>query len=328
MFHVKRWSDVSRETHWPPKPLNMGGSVNQSYQEEPPRPICDYEGSGYKNDFWEGQGREYEDLAERIALRELLPPRGRRLLEIGAGFGRMADMYAGYDQIVLLDFSRSLLQQAHERFGADPRFTFIAADLYDLPFFDGQFDAVVMIRVIHHLVDVPRALLQVQRVLAGDGRFILEFASKRHLKSMARYVLGRQGWSPFDRMPYEFVALNFDFHPEWMADQLVDAGLHIERERSLSHFRLSRLKRIFPASWLARLDGWIQPTGALWKLTPSVMLRARRVSPPDNEQSTLFRCLACGQGYLRATGAGLRCVQCGHTWTRRDGVYDLKSPNS
>ncbi|NJO83820.1 MAG: hypothetical protein HC828_14170 [Blastochloris sp.] len=56
---------------------------------QPPK-ICDYEGSNYRTEFWEGRGREYEDQVERIALRRLLPPEGgRRLLEIGAGFGRL-----------------------------------------------------------------------------------------------------------------------------------------------------------------------------------------------------------------------------------------------
>ncbi|MCY4410228.1 MAG: hypothetical protein OXC27_07170, partial [Caldilineaceae bacterium] len=58
-------------------------------------PVIDYEGSGYRLDFWEGQGREYEDAVERIALQRLLPPQGRRIAEIGAGFGRLADLYLG-----------------------------------------------------------------------------------------------------------------------------------------------------------------------------------------------------------------------------------------
>jgi hypothetical protein len=37
-------------------------------------PVCDYEGSDYRTRFWEGQGRDYEDQAERIALRRLMPP--------------------------------------------------------------------------------------------------------------------------------------------------------------------------------------------------------------------------------------------------------------
>ena len=64
-----------------------------------------------------GQARwEYEDLAERIALRRLLPPKGRRLMDIGAGFGRLSEFYSGYEQVVMLDYSRSLLRQAQQRF--------------------------------------------------------------------------------------------------------------------------------------------------------------------------------------------------------------------
>ncbi|HHE70853.1 MAG TPA: hypothetical protein ENL34_01040, partial [Chloroflexi bacterium] len=65
------------------------------------RPVCNYEGSRYSTEFWT-TSRSYEDGAERIALRHLLPPRGRRLLEIGAGFGRLVDLYQGYDTVVLL----------------------------------------------------------------------------------------------------------------------------------------------------------------------------------------------------------------------------------
>ena len=74
--------------------------------------ICDYEGSTYRTDFWEGQGREYEDLAERIALRKLLSPDGDLLMEIGAGFGRLADLYDNHKKVVLLDYSKSMLHQA------------------------------------------------------------------------------------------------------------------------------------------------------------------------------------------------------------------------
>lgn len=55
--------------------------------------IIDYENSTYRADFWEGRGRDYEDRVERIALRRLLRVRGRRLLEVGAGFGRLTNEY-------------------------------------------------------------------------------------------------------------------------------------------------------------------------------------------------------------------------------------------
>ena len=45
------------------------------------------------------------------------------------------------------------------------------------------------------------------------ANFILEFANKRNMKSILRYALRRQTWSPFAPESVEFAPLNFDFHP-------------------------------------------------------------------------------------------------------------------
>ena len=66
-------------------------------------PVCDYEGSDYQTTFWDQGGRAYEDQAEAIALRRILPTSGRLLLELGAGAGRNTPRYAGYARIVLLE---------------------------------------------------------------------------------------------------------------------------------------------------------------------------------------------------------------------------------
>ena len=129
-------------------------------------PVIDYEGSGYRQNFWEGQGREYEDAVERIALRRLLPSRGGRIAEIGAGFGRLADLYLGYEQIVLFDYSRTMLSDAVRRWGDDKRFVFIAGNLYQMPLADQSLDALVMVRVMHHLADIPAALAPVASAAA------------------------------------------------------------------------------------------------------------------------------------------------------------------
>ncbi len=113
-------------------------------------PICDYEGSGYQADFWQGKGRDYEDVVERIALRKLLPSTGKRCAEFGAGFGRLSYELARFDQVVVVDYSRSLLRQAQARLGNDPRFIYIAADVNMLPFAANAFDTATLIRVIHH----------------------------------------------------------------------------------------------------------------------------------------------------------------------------------
>lgn len=297
-------------------------SLSESNMRPEPR-ICDYEGTDYRTDFWEGRGREYEDLAERIALRHLLPASGRRLLDLGAGFGRLAEFYDRYDEVVLLDYSRSLLRQAQDRLGRNGRIRYVAANFYSLPFVDSAFDTVMMVRVMHHVEQVPALLGEVARVLAQGGAYVLEFASKRHLKAILRYLLRRQRWSPFDPTPYEFVAMNFDFHPAWMEERLREAGFHVKHRRTVSHFRLPLLKRLFPAPWLARLDGLCQPTGAWWQLTPSVFVRCGLDKPGGSLADGLFRCPACGHAPLHESVEAVHCAACGRRWPVEDGLYNF-----
>jgi ubiquinone/menaquinone biosynthesis C-methylase UbiE len=289
--------------------------------------LCDYEDSSYRTDFWEGQGREYEDLAERLALRRLLPPAGRRLVDIGAGFGRLAEFYEGYDQVVLLDYSRSLLRQAQAHLGRDLRFVYVAANFYTMPFGDGAFDAAMMVRAMHHVERVSDLLGEVARILAGSGEYVLEFASKRHLKAIFRYALGRQRWSPFDPVPYEFVEMNYDFHPAWMRERLTEAGFHVKHQRTVSHFRLSFLKRWVPARTLAFLDGLCQPTGSWWQLTPSVFAQCTVDKPAGvGSSEMLFCCPACRGGDLYESATEIVCNRCGRHWAIEDGIYDFKQP--
>ena len=115
----------------------MQGSGQPASALQSAPPVIDYEGSRYRTEFWEGQGRQYEDAAERLALQELLPARGGCIAEIGAGFGRLAELYDGYGRVVLFDYSRSLLREAVQRWGHDPRFVFVAGNVYTLPLASG-----------------------------------------------------------------------------------------------------------------------------------------------------------------------------------------------
>ena len=297
--------------------------------------ICDYEGSDYKTRFWQNADRAYEDAAERIALRRLLPPRGRRIIEFGAGFGRLADLYTGYGQIVLLDYSRTMLEQAMERWGGDPRFTFVAADVYHLPFAEGVFDAATMIRVIHHMAKVPDALAQIRRAIAPGGVFILEFANKRHVKSAARYLLRRQEWNPFEPHPLEFAKLNFDFHPAWMLSQLRQAGFVTRRKLSVSYLRSGFLKRRVPVQWMVYADALLQRTAWLGLWSPSVFTQngtdderrttGDRPAPIDESLpvDAIFRSPRSGQP-LRREGNEMVCDADGTRWRVQGNFYDFK----
>lgn len=287
--------------------------------------ICDYEGSNYRTEFWEGKGRDYEDRVERVALRRLLPQQGRRLLEIGAGFGRLTNEYHGYEQIVMLDYSLSQLQYAQEHFGKSERFVYVAADAYKLPFRPGVFDAATMIRVIHHMAHVPEVLSQIRRVMVKDGVFILEHANKQNLKAIVRYALRRQCWSPYELDPVEFVELNFDFHPEYMRRELQSAGFSVKRRLPVSFFRVGVVKNTLPTQMLVTLDSLLQYTGILY--TPSVFTKNVAVGESRNNLDTdaLFVCPETGAELIRE-GDVLISSGNGSRWAIRDGIYDFKAP--
>ena len=283
-------------------------------------PVCNYEGSDYQTSFWEKGGRDYEDGCEAVALKRLLPAAGSRLLELGAGAGRNTSRYSGYAQVTLLDFSRTQLEQAKARLGTGERYRYIAADIYRLPFVKGLFDGATMIRT----AEPALALAQVRRVLEPEATFILEYANKRNLKSILRYLLGRQKWSPYTREAVEYIPLNFDFHPAAIRDWMDGAGFILERALTVSHFRVSFLKKTLPVRLLVAVDALLQPTGGLFQLTPSVFLRARALKTGVKApQGAFFACPACAAP-LDDTPPLIHCPACEKQYPVIDDIYDFR----
>jgi len=303
----------------------MGEPINDQ------APVCDYENSGYQADFWQGKGRDYEDAVERIALRRLLPETGKRCAEFGAGFGRLTDELAGYDQVVLVDYSRTMLQQAQARLGRSDRYMYVAADLHHLPFAADAFDGATLIRVIHHIPDPLSVLQQIHGTLTSSAAFILEYANKQNLKAIARYLSGRQTWSPFDQAAVEFVKLNYDFHPAAMRGWLREAGFIPGQTLAVSSLRMNALKRRLPLALLKTLDRAIQPSGAVLPLSPSVFVRnsmstADTISTPVPlaAADALFVNPTLKTSVLRREADMMICPATGTRWAIHDGIYDFK----
>ncbi len=293
--------------------------------KEPQPPICDYEGSAYQMEFWEQGGRAYEDLAEALALDRLLPKGGKLLLELGAGAGRNTPRYQGFSQIVLLDYSLSQLQQAMQKLGQNQRFIYVAADIYRLPFVDGLFDTATMIRTLHHMAAPLAALKQVRSTLQPGAIFILEYANKRNLKAILRYLLRRQSWSPFSEESVEFEKLNYDFHPHMVQSWLKEAGFTLQRQLAVSSLRLGWVKRRLPLNLLRRVEGWLQTAGRWWQLSPSVFTRSVAVgSSVTARPGTFFKCPACGSADLGPYGPRVICQSCMHEWPIREGIFDFR----
>jgi SAM-dependent methyltransferase len=244
---------------------------------------------------------------------------------LGAGAGRNTPRYSGFQEVTLVDYSRTQLEQARARLGDSPRYRYIAADIYHLPFAPASFDGATMIRTLHHMAQPRQALDQVRAALASGSIFILEFANKLNFKAMLRFSLGKQPWNPFSPEPVEFAPLNYDFHPATVRAWLQGSGFSIERQLTVSHFRIGLLKRLLPTRLLVWMDSAAQLSGDLWQFSPSVFARCRVNGQPQALEDVLtFRCPACAYSPLPDDTAEIVCPGCGRSFPVKDGIYDFR----
>lgn len=287
--------------------------------------ICDYEVATYRKSFWENKRREFEDGAEHAALKSLLP-RGDRIIDLGAGFGRMADLYKDYKQVVLLDYSTNHLEDALAHYGTE-RFIYVAADIYHLPFAPAYFDTAVMIRTLHHMDSPLAAIQQVRQILRQHGTYIVEFTNKRSLKTILKWMLsaGKQDY-PFSQDPVEFDKLYFGFHPSFVHDKLKLAGFKPNRRLAASYLRVKPLKRVIPTEMLIKMDAMLQGTGRFGVLSPSVFIKSEAVSAdPAVKGNSMWRCPSCCHLELEETPDAMTCPNCGNRYDIKNGIYDFRA---
>jgi SAM-dependent methyltransferase len=126
--------------------------------------------------FYEAEqaGRDDLDFWRRVAADH----RGGRVLDLGAGSGRVTEVLAdAAGEVVAVDLSPDLLSQARVRLAAYPHVRLLRADMRALAF-RAPFDAIVAANdPFSHLLDAAdrdRALQLVARHLAPSGRFVLD----------------------------------------------------------------------------------------------------------------------------------------------------------
>lgn len=92
-----------------------------------------------------------------------------RTLEIGAGFGaHIAWEDLSFQEYTALELRDSMAQRITDRF---PQVQTLVGDVQEaIPAPEGHFDRVVAVHVLEHLPDLPRALVQIKRILAPQGR--------------------------------------------------------------------------------------------------------------------------------------------------------------
>lgn len=241
--------------------------------------ISDYNGYDYKKIFWEDADREYEDQADRMAIRKLLPKRMDKFADIGGGYGRLANEYLKRaHKVIIFDYSKSELEQAKEIYG--DKVETRAGDIYKLPFKDGELDGLLMVRVTHHLKDMDKAMSELYRVLKPGGVAVIEVANKRTLPKMARFLTGKSKVNPFDRKVanYKDIAKDgfYNYHPKYVEEIFDKTGFKVEKVLSVSNFRSATLKKVFGTANLVKMEMKAQQTLAPIRFAPSIYYKLRK----------------------------------------------------
>jgi SAM-dependent methyltransferase len=298
--------------------------------------IVDYEGRDYR-DFWEGRlkdSRSYEDASERILIEKLLPPSGDWFIDIGAGYGRLSDLYLDrFSKVVLADYAVSLLKEAKDNLKNKRHESvyYVASNIYHMPFVDSVFNAGLMVRLLHHVKEHTRCLTEILRIFAPDSKFIVNYSNKRNLLQIVKQIIGRNNLKPFQINPTE-VNEEGDFlshvHPKYVNEVFGKSGFTILDTLGTGTFRNKKIMRLVGNPVL--LDSLLQSLMGAFSFAPNIFLLTTPTG--DKGQKNTFnslldvlRCPSCGSNLTKAAQK-LTCRKCKIEYPIIDGIYDLRYP--
>lgn len=137
------------------------------------------------NDLMTG-GRHRAWKREMPLLARVRP--GARCLDACTGTGDIARLLAWAagpaGEVVGLDFSEGMLEQARQRPHAGPPVQWRQGDALELPFEANGFDAVTIGFGLRNLSDLDRGLAEILRVLKPGGRFVSLDLGKPRLRAV------------------------------------------------------------------------------------------------------------------------------------------------
>jgi SAM-dependent methyltransferase len=308
----------------------------------PPTQIVDYDTQGYDyRRYWDD--RDYERRAEKSALDRLIPRLGRAgwFVDLGGGFGRNVEHYRRLaDHYVIADFSATNLANAADLLADDVasgRASLVRCDLNSLPFVDAAFDAGLAVRVLHHLVDLDRALPEMARVVAD--RWLIDVPIKHHAFAVLRGAARGDRADLYSAAPRRTGVSTtpfWNFRLPEVRRLLRRCGWETEVVASVNNLR--RWDRRLPPSVVQALTpaalvveaaaqragrGWWGPSQfVLARHDPQSPPRRRPVAADAGALATRTACPAC-RATLRWTSHEATCVACDRRYRRTGAVWDF-----
>lgn len=150
---------------------------------------------------WDDLRRRHspDDQVEAALLKMLSDAPIGRVLDIGTGTGRMAELLADdADHVVALDKNLEMLRIARARLQNLPadRVELVQGDFVDLPFAQGSFDTILFHQVLHFAQNPDIALAEAARVSGPGARIaIVDFEAHNREELRERHAHARLGFS-------------------------------------------------------------------------------------------------------------------------------------
>jgi SAM-dependent methyltransferase len=283
-----------------------------------------YEGIEYK-DFWHGKSKIRLDELEHSIVLDLLPASGTRIVDIGCGFGRLADCYLDrFEQVVMLDGSMTLLLQARESF--KEKAIYIAADANKLPFSASSFDCALMMRVFHHLPDSRLALGGVKRVLGKDGCLVFNYSNKLSIRQLLRRLLSFGKKSILSQAPVVSGQTLIHHHPAYVHQILNSIGFSPTTYLGAGIMdklpdKIGQIETRLPSGKaMAPLFGTIKV--APWIICKTRANEGMSVAKGKSIEDILA-CPSCHASLTRSQDT-YQCESCSRSYPITDGIVDFR----
>lgn len=159
------------------------------------------------NRFSTPAGRKIDEAEKKAAVDILLRylPQNKvnrpRILDVATGAGRLAfylERKIQHAEITGVDINENMLYKAKQQVWENKsKIKFVKGDVYNLPFKDNQFDAVVGLRFSMHLPQIKKILQEFSRILKKDGIVIFDifnFNSILRLKVLSKQIRFNSGF--------------------------------------------------------------------------------------------------------------------------------------